>query len=200
MAGELLVMLAPKIILMDWTGYFNRRIVSLCNVFRGKGRSPWCSEPGAVVLISDGKNASAGAEDCDEPRSLDMNTVKAWASGAIGSDLCGKPFRWDQRLFALMLGGGSGGDGVEVTAGDDRGGLGWDALETQAALKVSPEPKGDCKALVRWVLRKTLTAFIGGRDSEINHRIYWRLSSWRYPGFTSISCVNRACARRRAGV
>ena len=94
------------------------------------------------MLISDGKNATAGAGESNEPRTLDMRTVAAWASGAIGADLCEKPFRWDQRLFALVLGGGGGGgegeeeEEVEVTAGEGGVGLGWDALEIQASLKV----------------------------------------------------------------
>lgn len=71
-------------------------------MFRGKGRSPWCTEPGAVVLITDAKNAAAGFP-------LDMDAVAKSAQGVVGAELCGKPFRWDQRLFTLVIGGRKGG-------------------------------------------------------------------------------------------
>lgn len=111
----------------------------------GKGRSPWCTEPGAVILITDGKNAFANIDPDQEPddsdppvgagsahpihpphvamgvgqgdvrakqqhQALNMNAVAEAASSAVGSELCGKPFRWDQRLFTLMIGAGGVND------------------------------------------------------------------------------------------
>lgn len=123
------------------------RLIDLISAYehRGKGRSPWCTEPGAVILITDGKNAFANIDPDQEPddsdppvgagsahpihpphvamgvgqgdvrakqqhQALNMNAVAEAASSAVGSELCGKPFRWDQRLFTLMIGAGGVND------------------------------------------------------------------------------------------
>lgn len=132
------------------------RLVRLAH--RGKGRCPWCTEPGAVVLITDGKNAfmdfstsgsvdgseafttdDEGDDDGDEigsqakrnggslhggegrtrrmPLTMDAVGIAA-ASSAVGSELCGKPFRWDQRLFTLLIRSGDGGKGIDGEGGD----------------------------------------------------------------------------------
>ncbi|CAN0118847.1 unnamed protein product, partial [Hapterophycus canaliculatus] len=85
----------------------------------GKGRCPWRTEPGAVVLLTDGKNAAGAVNAQDSgmgtgmgmgmgmPRAssaLDMDTIAEGARGAVDGELCGKPFRWDQRLFTVILG------------------------------------------------------------------------------------------------
>lgn len=110
-------------------------------LLRGKGRSPWCTEPGAVILISDGKHATAGVSNSGVPIGIDMDALTEGARGAVGAELCGKPFRWDQRLFSLILGGraeggrGEGGGGL-VGGG---GGIGYALSATETVLKVRGE-------------------------------------------------------------
>ncbi|CAM9727526.1 unnamed protein product, partial [Ectocarpus sp. 13 AM-2016] len=85
----------------------------------GKGRSPWRTEAGAVILITDGKNATAGTTADNgmamgmgigmgmptAASMLSMEAIGQGASRAVGGELCGKPYRWDQRLFTVILGG-----------------------------------------------------------------------------------------------
>lgn len=85
------------------------------------------------MLVTDAVNATAGVKDSGEQRTLDMDAVAEGAKGAVGAELCGKPFRWDQRLFTIVVGEGRGGSDGGV--GD--GGLGRATSTTEAALKVS---------------------------------------------------------------
>lgn len=87
-----------------------------------------------VILITDGENATAGVSNTGVPIGIDMNALAEGAKGAIGAELCGKPFRWDQRLFALILGRGAGGDG-------GGGGIGYAMSPMQTMLKVG----GECR-------------------------------------------------------
>lgn len=108
---------------------------------RGKGRSPWCTEPGAVILISDGKHATAGVSNTGVPIGIDMDALTEGARGAVGAELCGKPFRWDQRFFSLLLGGraeGGGGEGGRGLGGGG-GGIGYALSATETVLKVGGE-------------------------------------------------------------
>eukprot|EP00752_Nemacystus_decipiens_P009507 g8498.t1 len=113
----------------------------------GKGRSPWRTEPGAVILITDGKNVTAGVGATDAgsgmggmpmarpgPTPLDMDAIAHGARGAVGAELCGKPFRWDQRLFSVVLGSGAAG------------GSGGASEATVAALRSVSEETGGCLA------------------------------------------------------
>eukprot|EP00903_Cladosiphon_okamuranus_P006689 g6529.t1 len=130
----------------------------------GKGRSPWRTEPGAVILITDGKNvtaassAAAGAADAGlgmggmprpgAPTPLDMDAIAQGARGAVGAELCGKPFRWDQRLFSVILGsrGGGGGGADGAGAGGFVGGIGGASEATVEALRSVSEETGGCLA------------------------------------------------------
>lgn len=66
--------------------------------------------------IGSGKGEVAGGTERNDGLSrkqqlpLDMSAVAAAASSAVGSELCGKPFRWDQRLFTLLIGAGDAHD------------------------------------------------------------------------------------------
>lgn len=51
------------------------------------------------------------------PLTMDAVGVAA-ASSAVGSELCGNPFRWDQRLFTLLIRAGDGGKGSDGDGGD----------------------------------------------------------------------------------
>lgn len=70
---------------------------------------------------------------------LDMDDIAQGAKDAVGAGLCGKPFRWDQRLFSVMLGSGGGGGGSEggVEGYDGASRLGGGVTEsTVSALRV----------------------------------------------------------------
>lgn len=69
---------------------------------------------------------------------LDMDAIAQGAKDAVDAGLCGKPFRWDQRLFSVILGSGGGGRGGSGTEGyDGAGRLGGGVTEeTVAALRV----------------------------------------------------------------
>lgn len=116
---------------------------------RGKGRSPWRTEAGAVILITDGNNATAGvtadngmamAMGMGMPTAasmLSMEAIGQGASGAVGGELCGKPYRWDQRLFTVILGGAGGGGKGGAGMGVGRADGGGVPAETVMALRVS---------------------------------------------------------------
>ncbi|KAF7997424.1 hypothetical protein HCN44_005995 [Aphidius gifuensis] len=62
----------------------------------GQGRSPFYLEPSVIVLITDGGKytTSSGVQ---QEFTLPMH------SPILGSELTKEPFRWDQRLFSLVL-------------------------------------------------------------------------------------------------
>ncbi|XP_041482664.1 integrator complex subunit 6-like isoform X1 [Lytechinus variegatus] len=62
----------------------------------GQGRNPFYLEPAIVIAITDGHRLSSNSGVQDE-LSLPMSHVLP------GSELTREPFRWDQRLFALVL-------------------------------------------------------------------------------------------------
>lgn len=116
---------------------------------RGKGRSPWRTEAGAVILITDGNNATAGVTVDNvmamgmgmgmrtAASMLSMEAIGQGASGAVGGELCGKPYRWDQRLFTVILGGAGGGGEGGTGMGVGRADGGGVSAETVMALRVS---------------------------------------------------------------
>jgi integrator complex subunit 6 len=62
----------------------------------GLGRSPFYVEPSIIIVITDGGRLSS-ASGVQEELTLPMH------SSVPGSELTKEPFRWDQRLFALVL-------------------------------------------------------------------------------------------------
>lgn len=62
----------------------------------GQGRSPFYLEPSVIVVITDGGKLSSNA-GIQEDFNLPMNFP------IPGSELTREPFRWDQRLFSLVL-------------------------------------------------------------------------------------------------
>ena len=62
----------------------------------GHGRCPFYLEPSVIIVITDGGKLS-NSGGIQEELSLPMH------SSVPGSELTKEPFRWDQRLFALVL-------------------------------------------------------------------------------------------------
>ncbi|CAH1245517.1 INTS6 [Branchiostoma lanceolatum] len=62
----------------------------------GQGRNPFFLEPAMVVTITDGSNLTSSS-GVQEELTLPMN------SQLPGGELTKEPFRWDQRLFSLVL-------------------------------------------------------------------------------------------------
>ncbi|XP_048192022.1 integrator complex subunit 6-like [Perognathus longimembris pacificus] len=72
----------------------NRLISGIDNY--GQGRNPFFLEPSIVITITDG-NKLTSTTSVQEELHLPLN------SPLPGSELTKEPFRWDQRLFALVL-------------------------------------------------------------------------------------------------
>lgn len=89
---------------MTNTGTALKHAFDLLNIYRwqtgidtyGQGRSPCLLEPSIVLLITDGGKTSTTLGVHNE-FNLPMNFA------VPGSELTREPFRWDQRLFALVL-------------------------------------------------------------------------------------------------
>lgn len=62
----------------------------------GQGRCPFFLEPSIIIVITDGGKLS-NAAGVQEELNLPMH------SAVPGSELTKEPFRWDQRLFSLVL-------------------------------------------------------------------------------------------------
>ncbi|XP_059483947.1 integrator complex subunit 6-B [Neocloeon triangulifer] len=62
----------------------------------GQGRCPYYLEPSVIIVITDGGKLST-MQSVQEDFNLPMNNP------IPGSELTREPFRWDQRLFALVL-------------------------------------------------------------------------------------------------
>lgn len=62
----------------------------------GQGRCPFYLEPSIIVVLTDGQRLSSAA-GVHEELTLPMH------SSVPGSELTKEPFRWDQRIFALVL-------------------------------------------------------------------------------------------------
>ncbi|CAB1109895.1 unnamed protein product [Ectocarpus sp. CCAP 1310/34] len=77
---------------------------------------------------------------------LSMEAIGQGASGAVGGELCGKPYRWDQRLFAVILGGAGGGGEGGTGMGVGRVDGGRVPAETVMALRSVCEETGGCLA------------------------------------------------------
>ncbi|KAM6923892.1 integrator complex subunit 6 [Xenentodon cancila] len=72
----------------------NRLVSGIDNY--GQGRNPFFLEPSVIVTITDGNKLTHSSGVPDELH-LPLNSPLA------GSELTKEPFRWDQRLFALVL-------------------------------------------------------------------------------------------------
>ncbi|XP_033866023.1 integrator complex subunit 6-like isoform X3 [Acipenser ruthenus] len=72
----------------------NRLVSGIDNY--GQGRNPFFLEPSIIVTITDGSKLTSNSGVQDELH-LPLNTPLP------GSELTKEPFRWDQRLFALVL-------------------------------------------------------------------------------------------------
>lgn len=62
----------------------------------GQGRCPFYLEPSVIIVITDGGKLS-NCSGIQESLTLPMHSF------VPGSELTKEPFRWDQRLFALVL-------------------------------------------------------------------------------------------------
>ncbi|XP_047440886.1 integrator complex subunit 6 [Mugil cephalus] len=72
----------------------NRLVSGIDNY--GQGRNPFFLEPSVIITITDGNKLTHSSGVPDELH-LPLNSPLA------GSELTKEPFRWDQRLFALVL-------------------------------------------------------------------------------------------------
>ncbi|XP_071990620.1 integrator complex subunit 6 isoform X2 [Engystomops pustulosus] len=72
----------------------NRLVTGIDNY--GQGRNPFFLEPAIIIAITDGSKLTSSSGVQDELH-LPLN------SPLPGSELTKEPFRWDQRLFALVL-------------------------------------------------------------------------------------------------
>uniref|UniRef100_A0A4W3HAN8 VWFA domain-containing protein n=1 Tax=Callorhinchus milii TaxID=7868 RepID=A0A4W3HAN8_CALMI len=72
----------------------NRLVTGIDNY--GQGRNPFFLEPSIIVTITDGNKLTSNS-GVQEELHLPLN------SPLPGSELTKEPFRWDQRLFALVL-------------------------------------------------------------------------------------------------
>lgn len=62
----------------------------------GHGRCPFYFEPSVVIVITDGGRMSSNTDDFNVPNNSQTPIVP-------GDELTRELFRWDQRLFALVL-------------------------------------------------------------------------------------------------
>uniref|UniRef100_A0A2R5LEQ1 Putative dead box rna helicase n=1 Tax=Ornithodoros turicata TaxID=34597 RepID=A0A2R5LEQ1_9ACAR len=62
----------------------------------GQGRCPFYLEPSIIVVLTDGQRLSS-------PAGIHEELMLPMHSSVSGSELTKEPFRWDQRIFALVL-------------------------------------------------------------------------------------------------
>nr|CRZ24575.1 Bm10117 [Brugia malayi] len=62
----------------------------------GSGRYPFYIEPVVIISITDGNCLTC-------PQFGAVNEIKVAKPTAIGNELIGEPFRWDQRLYSIVL-------------------------------------------------------------------------------------------------
>lgn len=62
----------------------------------GQGRCPYFLEPSVIIVITDGGKLT-NSSNVQEELNLPMHSY------VPGSELTKEPFRWDQRIFALVL-------------------------------------------------------------------------------------------------
>ncbi|OXB62062.1 hypothetical protein ASZ78_013435 [Callipepla squamata] len=72
----------------------NRLVTGIDNY--GQGRNPFFLEPAIIITVTDGSKLTT-TSGIQEELHLPLN------SPLPGSELTKEPFRWDQRLFALVL-------------------------------------------------------------------------------------------------
>eukprot|EP01105_Mastigella_eilhardi_P018080 TRINITY_DN4177_c0_g2_i2.p1 TRINITY_DN4177_c0_g2~~TRINITY_DN4177_c0_g2_i2.p1 ORF type:complete len:703 (-),score=137.21 TRINITY_DN4177_c0_g2_i2:641-2548(-) len=80
-----------------------RRAFDLTNQYRlqwgidsyGQGRCPWCIDPATLVLITDG-SCMTSVEGVVDQITIPKSTT-------AGTELTAEPFRWDQRMFGIVL-------------------------------------------------------------------------------------------------
>uniref|UniRef100_A0A9J2P9D4 VWFA domain-containing protein n=1 Tax=Ascaris lumbricoides TaxID=6252 RepID=A0A9J2P9D4_ASCLU len=90
--------------------FVNANRLNSCIDNYGYGRYPYCLEPVFIISITDG-----GCLTC--PTSGIVNEIKFAKPTTMGSELTEEPFRWDHRLFALVLRLGGITPSAKVTAG-----------------------------------------------------------------------------------
>ena len=73
----------------------------------GRGRQPSLIKPAAIIVISDGGKLTS-------LRSI-KNEIELPGSTLPGANLIKEPFRWDQRVFSLILNFNATGEVVENT-------------------------------------------------------------------------------------
>merc|ERR1712227_1116941 len=73
----------------------------------GRGRFPWMIKPSAVIVVTDGGKLSS-------LRSI-KSEIGELRSKSPGAELVLEPFRWDQRVFGLVLKFNSHTDSVDNT-------------------------------------------------------------------------------------
>eukprot|EP00088_Acartia_fossae_P009653 TRINITY_DN1470_c0_g1_i11.p1 TRINITY_DN1470_c0_g1~~TRINITY_DN1470_c0_g1_i11.p1 ORF type:complete len:1068 (-),score=228.93 TRINITY_DN1470_c0_g1_i11:1485-4688(-) len=70
----------------------------------GQGRYPYYLEPAVIVVVTDGgKLTTAGTVQRDLILPMGSTGTMGGMAGVPGAELTREPFRWDQRLYALVL-------------------------------------------------------------------------------------------------
>ena len=70
----------------------------------GQGRYPYYLEPAVIVVVTDGgKLTTAGTVQRDLILPMGGTGTMGGMAGVPGAELTREPFRWDQRLYALVL-------------------------------------------------------------------------------------------------
>lgn len=73
----------------------------------GRGRQPWMIKPAAIIVITDGGKLTS-------LRSI-KSEIELPGSTLPGANLINEPFRWDQRVFTLMLKYNATGETLDST-------------------------------------------------------------------------------------
>jgi len=60
----------------------------------GQGRLPWKLDPGACIILTDGVSL--------QPEGKPLTLT---CPNTLGSELTREPYRWDQRIFSLVIQG-----------------------------------------------------------------------------------------------
>jgi hypothetical protein len=108
----------------------------------GEGRRPWALDPGGVVLLTDG-DAHRGPDARVQLPSLPRRD----------EELCSAPFRWDQRLFTLVVNGSNNSSGSNGASGE----AGARAVAAPRPLAVMAEATGGR----HWPVATQLPALLG---------------------------------------
>ncbi|CAM9785080.1 unnamed protein product, partial [Discosporangium mesarthrocarpum] len=81
----------------------------------GLGRNTKTLDPGAVIILTDGRATwpSPGAGPGPGAGGMDMRPLMVTEPGSPEGDLCRMPYRWDHRVFTLLLRSSDGSTGME---------------------------------------------------------------------------------------